>query len=67
MEKHHQFSIWYLFLGIWAVLIVHNIIDSAMSTRVIPYSKFLTYVREGKVAEVAITANQIEGKLKHFH
>lgn len=64
MEKHHQFSIWYLFLGIWAVLIVHNILYSAMSTRIIPYSKFLAYVREGKVAEVAITANQIEGKLK---
>jgi cell division protease FtsH len=64
MEKHHKFSIWYILLGIWGILILHNLIFSAMSTRVIPYSKFLDYVKDGKVAEVAITSNQIQGKLK---
>ena len=64
MEKHHKFSIWYILLGIWGILILHNLIFSALATRVIPYSKFLDYVKGGKVAEVAITSNQIQGKLR---
>ena len=52
MEKHHKFSIWYVLLGIWAVLLLHNLIFSAFAVRVIPYSKFLDYVKQGKVAEV---------------
>lgn len=64
MEKHHKFSMWYILLGIWALLILHNLIFSAFATRVIPYSKFLDYVKEDKVAEVAITSNQIQGQLK---
>ncbi len=63
MEKHHKFSIWYIFLGIWGVFIIHNMIFSAMSIKTIPYSEFLKLVKEGKVSEVAITQNQIQGRL----
>lgn len=63
MEKHHKFSIWYVLLGIWAVLILHNMLFSALSIRTIPYSEFLQLLQEGKVAEVAVSANQIQGKL----
>jgi|GEM_PF-2289042 len=34
MEKHHKFSIWYILLGIWGILILHNFIFSAFATRV---------------------------------
>lgn len=64
MEKHHRFSIWYVLLGVWVVLLLHNLIFTAFAVKMIPYSKFLDYVREGKVAELAITANQIQGRLK---
>ena len=64
MEKHHKFSIWYVLLGIWAVLILHNLIVSTLSVRTIPYSEFLELLKQGKVAEVAITSNQIQGKMK---
>ena len=63
MEKHHKFSIWYVLLGIWVVLIVHNMLFSALSIKTIPYSEFLKLVKEGKVTEVAITQNQIQGRL----
>jgi len=64
MEKHHKVSIWYLVLGIWVVLIVHNILVSAFAIKTIPYSEFLTLLKENKVIEVAIRADQIQGKLK---
>ena len=63
MQKHHKFSIWYVILGIWGVLLLHNLMFSAMAVRTIPYSEFLQLLKESKVSEVAITANQIQGRL----
>jgi cell division protease FtsH len=64
MEKHHKFSLWYVLLGIWVVLIIHNILFSALSIETIPYSRFLEMVQNGQVAEVAVTQNQIQGRMK---
>jgi len=64
MEKQYKFSIWYVLLGIWVVLIVHNLLVSAFAIKTIPYSEFLTLLKEDKVIEVAIRADQIQGKLK---
>ena len=64
MEKHHKFSIWYILLGVWAVLIVHNLLVSAFAIKTIPYSEFLNLLKENKIIEVAIRADQIQGKLK---
>ena len=64
MQKQYKFSIWYVLLGFWIVLIVHNILVSAFAIKTIPYSEFLTLLKENKVIEVAIRADQIQGKLK---
>jgi cell division protease FtsH len=64
MEKQHKFSIWYVLLGIWVVLLIQNYLGSALAIKTIPYSQFLTLVKENKVTEVAITANQIQGKAR---
>lgn len=64
MEKQHKFSIWYVLLGIWFVLIIQNYLGSSFAIKTIPYSEFLNLLKEGKVIEVAIGANQIQGKFK---
>jgi len=33
MEKHHKFSMWYVLLGIWVVLIIQNAIFSAFPSK----------------------------------
>ncbi|THB76225.1 MAG: ATP-dependent metallopeptidase FtsH/Yme1/Tma family protein [Desulfobacteraceae bacterium] len=63
MKKQHKFSIWYVLIGVWGVLILHNMLVSMFATRSIPYSEFLQLVKEKKVAEVSVTGNMIEGKL----
>jgi cell division protease FtsH len=63
MEKHHKFSIWYVLLGIWIVLLIQNALSSYMAVKVIPYSQFLTFLKAKKVTEVAISANEIQGKM----
>ncbi|MBU2644845.1 ATP-dependent zinc metalloprotease FtsH, partial [bacterium] len=64
MKKQYKFSIWYVLLGIWVVLLLQQYIVSFFAVQVIPYSSFLKLVKEGKIIEVAIRTNQIEGKLK---
>ena len=65
MEKKHKVSIWYVILGIWGVLFLQQYIASMFVVEVIPYSRFLELIHENKVAEVAVSVNQIQGKLKN--
>jgi cell division protease FtsH len=63
MEKHHKFSMWYVLLGVWVVLIIQNALFSAFSVKTIPYSEFLKALSENRVTEVAITSNMIQGRM----
>ncbi len=63
MQKHYRFSVWYVLLGIWIVLILQNLIFQAFAVKVVPYSQFLDLLKNDRVAEVAITQNQIQGRL----
>ena len=64
MEKQHKFSIWYVLIGIWVVLILQNYLASFFAIRTIPYSEFLKLLKENKVSEVAISENKIQGRIK---
>jgi cell division protease FtsH len=64
MEKHQKFSMWYVLLGIWVVLIIQNALFSAFSVKTVPYSEFLKALNENRVTEVAVTSNMIQGRFK---
>jgi cell division protease FtsH len=64
MEKHHKFSIWYVLIAIWVVLIVHDVMVNMFAIEHIPYSDFIKALAQGKVSEIAITADRIQGKIK---
>lgn len=61
MEKHHKFSIWYVLLGIWLVLIINNWIYSSIGPVRIPYSDFLDKLRRDKIQELAIGEKVMSG------
>jgi len=61
LEKQHKFSIWYVLLGIWAVLILNNLIYQSIGPEVIPYSEFLASLRQDKIKEIAIGDQVITG------
>ncbi len=63
MEKRHKFSLWYVLIGIWVVLIVQSYISSMFVVESIPYSLFLGLLQEGKVTEIAVSENEIQGKM----
>jgi len=63
MKKQHKFSIWYVILGIWGVLILHNLIASALVVKTISYSEFNKLVNQGRVSDISISADQIQGRM----
>ena len=64
MEKHHRFSVWYVLIAVWIVLILHNWIVQIFAVEHIPYSEFVKALQAGKVMEVAVTQDRIQGKYK---
>ena len=64
MDKQYKFSIWYVLIAVWIVLILHNLIVQMFAVERLPYSEFVKALQEGKVLEVAVTQNRIEGKRK---
>jgi cell division protease FtsH len=63
-SKKISFSIWYVFLAIFAVILVHDFIVATQNLEELPYSEFRTLVAAGKVAEVMVTHQRVTGKLK---
>ena len=64
VNKKISFSIGYVFLAIFAVILVHDFIVATQKLEELPYSEFRTLVAAGKVAEVAVTNQTLTGKLK---
>jgi cell division protease FtsH len=64
MEKHHKFSIWYVLIAIWGVLLLNDLIVSTYGPRGLAYSEFLDYLKKSEVVEVAVTQDAITGKIR---
>jgi len=50
-------------IGIWVVLIIQSYISSMFVVENIPYSSFLGLLKQGKVTEIAVSENEIQGKM----
>ncbi|TDQ78852.1 membrane protease FtsH catalytic subunit [Dongia mobilis] len=64
MDKKTQFNAWYIVIAMLGVLALQSLLSSYLAVEVLPYSEFRTLLAEGKVAEVVVTENRIQGRLK---
>ncbi|MBP2294349.1 ATP-dependent zinc metalloprotease FtsH [Azospirillum rugosum] len=64
MDKKTQFNIWFVIAAFFGVLAFQHAWNTARTVAPIPYSQFQQLVREDKVAEVVVTENHIQGRLK---
>ncbi|MGD9610736.1 MAG: ATP-dependent zinc metalloprotease FtsH [Desulfovibrionaceae bacterium] len=64
MEKHHRFSLWYVLIAIWGVLLLNNFIVTNYGPKNLPYSEFLAKLQADQIEEVSITGDLISGKMK---
>jgi cell division protease FtsH len=63
-SKKITFSIWYVVLAVWAVILIHDFIQALRHIEEVPYSEFKALVASDKVTEVAIDSHKLTGKLK---
>ncbi|MCC6965228.1 MAG: ATP-dependent zinc metalloprotease FtsH [Nitrospira sp.] len=68
--KQRQFSIWYMFIALWVLILIQTFLPSLFNPTEIPYSDFKSAVEANKVTEVAVSPQIIHGKMKEdkvFH
>ncbi|TLY16939.1 MAG: ATP-dependent zinc metalloprotease FtsH [Nitrospirae bacterium] len=65
--KQKQFSIWYVFIALWALMLIQIFVTPFLFLKPmeIPYSEFKAAVAAGKVEEVSIGSAVIHGRMKH--
>ena len=61
MEKKTSFNLAYLFIALFAVVMVRDAWVSMNQVQTIPYSEFQNLLKAGKVKEIAILDNFIQG------
>ena len=64
MDKKTQFNIWYAFAAIFLVLLIRDWWVASRTIEPIPYSRFEELLKEGKIEEVYVRQQRLEGKLK---
>jgi len=63
-KKRFKFSIGYLILGFWGLMLAQQLLSTHASATDLSYSDFKSAVSDGRVAEVAVTPTVIHGRLK---
>ncbi|WP_134495975.1 ATP-dependent zinc metalloprotease FtsH [Microvirga pakistanensis] len=64
MDKSKQFNTWYWVAAFLGILLIQYFFSAAQQIAPIPYSQFQELLRNGKVAEIGISENFIQGRLK---
>jgi cell division protease FtsH len=62
--KQRQFSIWYVFIAIWLMLLIQTFVTPLIGPKELAYTEFKKAVAEAKVLEVAISQTLIHGRAK---
>ena len=64
MDRKIRFNIWYVFIALWGVILLHNLWLQATQIEQIPYSQFQAYLDEDLIEEIRVSNNYIQGTLK---
>jgi len=64
MEKRTYFNLWYLIAAVLGVLWLRDIWVNLTQVESIPYSQFQQDLKEGRIKDIAIAANTVQGSYK---
>jgi cell division protease FtsH len=64
MDNKAHIHFWYIIAAVLGMLFIQSLYLESTRYTPIPYSQFQTLLKENKIAEVAVTQNYIQGKLK---
>ena len=64
MNKQQQWHLWYVFIAIMGVILFAQLWSAGRNVVVVPYSQFLDDLNSGKIAEVRVSGQRIQGEWK---
>jgi cell division protease FtsH len=64
MEKKMQLNIWYVMIAVATILLFQSWWTESRKVEPIPYSQFEQLLKSGKIEELAVRENYLEGKLR---
>src|SRR6185437_7009626 len=64
VDRRTQFHLWYIVGAILGVLVLQQFWTQSQQVAVIPYSQFLEDLKTGKVADVQVSGDYIDGRYK---
>ena len=64
MNKQQQWHLWYVFIAVMGVILIANMWSASRKIVTVPYSEFLTDLNSGKIAEVRVSGDYIQGEWK---
>ncbi len=64
LDRRTQFHLWYVIVAVLGILLLQQFWSQSRDVAVIPYSQFLDELKAGKVAEVQVSGDYIDGRYK---
>ncbi len=64
MDKRTQFHLWYVLAAILGILLLQQMWTESQQVTVIPYSQFLQDMKAGRIDEVQVSGDYINGQYK---
>ncbi len=64
MERKTHFNFWYFVIAMLAIILLQHWLAGTQQVQTVPYSKFQSMVRDGKVSQVLIADEYIRGTLR---
>ena len=64
MNKKNLWHVWYFLAAIFGIIVLQQLFSYNQQVQVVPYSQFLNDLKGGKVAQVKVSGDTIEGSYK---
>ena len=64
MDRRMKINIWYAILAVFGIIMLQNFWSQGQHIETIPYSAFEQYLEEGRLSEVTVTSQYVQGTLK---
>ena len=64
MDRRMKINIWYAILAVFGIIMLQNFWSQGQHVETIPYSEFERYLKDGRLSEVTVNSQSIQGTLK---
>jgi len=64
VDRRTQIYVWYAVLALFGIIMLQNVWSQTRHVETIPYSEFEQYLKDGRISEVVVTSQSIQGTLK---